>query len=149
MTARTPRLALVAASSLLVGACVVPASTDADYRTDASEALESASSETRTAQLALQQWLDGNMPDNYADVVVTDSEGAMGPIQVSFGGVDPPDRTVDTVRDHVTDQLSDAESAIAEARIALRRGDRAGVRESVTALDKIASALEESGGELP
>jgi len=141
---RTGVVAL-AATCLSLSACVVPARNDAVYRTDASMALESADSETRTAQLALEQWLNGQLTGPYANVVVTDSEGALGPIQTSFGGMDPSSRAVDELRDDVLQQLSDAEDALAAARIALRRNDRAGVKVAASTLDSVAKKLEESG----
>lgn len=133
------------ALALLLGGCVVPARTDAGYRTDASMALESATSATRTAQLALQQWLQGRMPRTYANIVVTDSESSLGPIQASFGGVDPPNRKVDSLRADVGAELSDAADALAQGRIALRRSDRAGVMKAVAALGKVSSTLEKTG----
>jgi hypothetical protein len=45
----------------------------------------------------------------------------------------------------VTGQLSDAESALAEARIALRRGDAPAVQQVVTDLTKVADQLEKTG----
>lgn len=142
---RLARCAVVVVAVTALGGCVVPARDQAAYRTDAQQALQSATSETRTAELALQHWLAGDVTEAYADTVVTDSEKALGPIQTSFGGVDPPDRRADPLREDVTGQLSDAESALADARIALRRGDQPAVRQLLTELAKVSAQLEKSG----
>ncbi|HEX5428706.1 MAG TPA: hypothetical protein VFX00_10300 [Pedococcus sp.] len=142
---RLARCLVVVAAVTALGGCVVPARDDAAYRTDAAQALQSATSETRTAELVLQHWLSGSVTRAYADTVVTDSEKALGPIQTSFGGVDPPNRGADPLREDVTGQLSDAESALAEARIALRRGDAPAVQQVVTDLTKVADQLEKTG----
>lgn len=142
---RLARCAVVLAAVTVLGGCVVPPRDDAAYRTDAAQALQSATSETRTAELVLEHWLSGDATQAYADTVVTDSEKALGPIQTSFGGVDPPERGADPLREDVTGQLSDAESALAEARIALRRGDAPAVHKVVADLAKIGDQLEKSG----
>ena len=81
-------------------------------------------------------------------MVVTESEGAIGPIQTSFGGVDPPSRHVDALRDTVGQELGDAQDALSTARIALRRGDRSGVQKAVDDLDKVSATLEKTGAEV-
>lgn len=127
---------------LVLSGCVVPARDGAAYQEDASQSLQSATSAVRSAELALQSWLDGRMPGTSADVVVTDAEGALGPIDVAFGGVDPPSRDSDKVRSDVVGLLGDAEDALAQSRIAVRRDDPEGVRAALDALDKAAADLE-------
>lgn len=134
---------------LALAGCVAPARDDAAYQEDASQSLQSATSAVRSAELALQSWLDGRMPGTSADVVVTDAEGALGPINVAFGGVDPPSRDSDQVRSNVVKLLGDAEDALAQSRIAVRRDDSRGARTALTELDKAADDLEAATARLP
>jgi hypothetical protein len=127
---------------LLLAGCVVPAANDAAYQEDASESLQSATSEVRTAELALQSWLDGRMQRTAANVVVTDAESAIEPIDVAFSGVDPPSTGSDDVRKNVVDLLGDAQDALAQSRIALRRDDASGARAALAQLDKAADDIE-------
>jgi hypothetical protein len=139
---RTGALTAVLSAALLTGGCVVPAWNDAAYRDDALKAAQSASGETETARITVRGWLDGRVQDPYADVVVTDAESAMDPIQASFGGVDPPSPSANQLRDTITQALGDAQDAVAAARIALRRGDRAKVAKAASDLEKVGTRLQ-------
>jgi hypothetical protein len=87
--------------------------------------------------------LQGKLTRAFADTLITASEGALGPIQQSFGGVEPARRTDDALRATVLDVLGQAEDALAEARIAVRRDDAAGLRESVDELRGVGDRLEQ------
>ncbi|HEX6055044.1 MAG TPA: hypothetical protein VFY98_04465, partial [Intrasporangium sp.] len=83
------------------------------------------------------------------DTVVTEAEEAIGPVEASFGSVDPPDPTLDQLRRAVLDQLGDTGDLLADARIAVRRGDSdamatlAGeLRRTADAMDQDAEALQ-------
>jgi hypothetical protein len=78
----------------------------------------------------------------YADTVVTDSESALGPIEDSFGTVDPPQRADDRLRDEVTTVLGDAADACAAARIAVRRDDKDAMRSAAEDLREVADRME-------
>jgi hypothetical protein len=147
MTSRLTVTAVALAVTVLSG-CVVPARDDAAYRTNATQALQSATSEARTAELTLRHWLAGDVTTAYADTVVTESEKALGPIQTSFGAPDPSSRAVDALREDVTGRLSDTESALALSRIALRRGDRDGVRQGAVQLDRLTAVLDQAAERL-
>lgn len=147
MTSRTTVAAVGLAVTLLSG-CVVPARDDAAYRTDATQALQSATSVARTAEVTLRHWLAGDVTTAYADTVVTEAEQAIGPIQTSFGAVDPSSRAVDQLREDVTGRLSDTESALALSRIALRRGDRDAVRRGAGRLDQLSAVLDQAAERL-
>lgn len=132
----------------LLGACVAPAFDSGAYQHNALEALDSGVSETRTAALGVENLLGHRLPEPYADTVVTDSEQAIGPVQDSFGSVDPPTRADERLRDEVTGLLSDADDALAQARIALRKDDEPGMRQSVRALRAVADRMERESGRL-
>jgi len=130
---------------VLLGGCVAPPLDSSAFTGDAVASLEAVTSSTRTAELALTHWLDGDLPSPYADVVVTDSETAIGPVSSVFGGVDPPDPGADALRETVLGLLDDAGSAAADGRIALRRGDRAGVRKAAHDLASVSEEMERLG----
>lgn len=139
----TVRRALAAALPLVVlTACATPAFDRGAYLQNAKSALESAISETRTAELAASARLADRVSRSYADTVITDAEGAMGPIQTSFGGVDPASRADDALRDQVLTVLGDTEDALAHARIAVRRDDRPALDSARADLADLAEKLQ-------
>jgi hypothetical protein len=137
------RLACMAgAVAVLLNGCIAPAVNGGAFAQNAKSALESASSETSTAQIALGTLLSGNATNAYTDTVVTDSENAMGGIQTSFGVVDPPSPDQDKLRDDALTLLGDADDALAHARIAVRRGDPATLRAARKELEAATTHLE-------
>lgn len=145
MTSRTAHLARGLAGVALVAAaagCVAQPRDPEAYRGDARVSAESAVSEARTAQLALEHWLAGDLADPYAGVVVSEAETAIGPVADAFGGVDPPAPASDPLRTQVLDLLGEAEDAAAAGRTALRRGDRDGVGQAAADLGRVSDALE-------
>lgn len=148
-----PARATVAASVLLSAslgsACATPAFDRGAYLQNAKAALESATSEARTAELAASARLSGRATRVYADTVITDSEKAMGPIQSSFGGVDPASRQDDALRDKVLGELGDTEDALAQARIAVRRDDRPMLERARIELAERGQKLQDTRDSLP
>ena len=136
--------ALLATALLGTGGCIAPSPDSGAYRVNARTALSAAASEARTGALAAQALLDEQLTQPYADTVVTESEEALGPIEDSFGAVDPPSPSADALRTGTTDLLSDAADALADARIAVRRGDRPGMRAAVVRLTKVGDELEQA-----
>jgi hypothetical protein len=145
-----PRAAAAAlGAAVVLAGCATPAFDHGAYVQNAKAALESAVSEARTAELAASARLDEQATKAYADTVITDSEGALGPIQTSFGGVDPPSRDDDALRAEVLSQLGDVEDALAEARIAVRRDDRPALASTRDDLADLADQLEQTRAGLP
>lgn len=130
------------ALSFLASGCVAPAFDSGAFHRNAVEALDSAVSVTRTAAVVVGNHLAGRVMRPYADTVVTDSEDALGPVQDSFGAVDPPTSADVKLRDDVDGLLSDAGDALAEVRIALRRSDVAGLRKGIDDLTSVADRME-------
>ena len=135
-------LAFVSAS------CVAPAFDSGAYEENAIHALDSGTAETRTAAVALEAALQGRVSQAYLDTVVSASEQALGPVQDSFGAVDAPSTADDGLRDRVTTLLQDAADGLTDARIAVRRHDRSGMKDALTALRKTADALETQSDDL-
>jgi hypothetical protein len=137
------------ASCAVLAGCLTPAPNDTVYQAKAASAVEAAISEVETARLAVTTLLDGRATGAYADVVLTESETELGPIQGSFASVQPPHTdTADIVRGQVLDLLSQAEDALADARIAARRGDQAALGDSVSTLHQLGSQLEAAKADL-
>ena len=149
VSATLPGLVPVLLSALLASACATPAFDRGAYLQDAKAALESATSEARTAELAASARLSGRATRAYADTVVTSSEKAMGPIQTSFGGVDPASRRDDALRDRVLGVLGDTEDALAQARIAVRRDDRPMLERARVELAELGQRLQDTRDALP
>lgn len=139
---------LLLAGTLVLGGCVAPAFDSGAFHRNAIQALDSAVSETRAAALAVKQQLAGRVARPYADTVVTDSEDALGPVEDSFGTVDPPTPADEKLRDDVGGLLSDAADALSTARIALRRGDTTGMTKSLADLTSLADRMEKASEEL-
>ncbi len=110
--------------------------------------MTSALSATATGKAALEQRLSGNATKAYADVVVTDSEKAIAPIQSSFGGVQPPSPGQDDTRNAVLDAVSQAGDALSDARIAVRRDDDDAMRAAISKLDQATDQLTRVQGGL-
>ena len=138
MTVR--RILPALAAVVVIGGCVTPALNDGAFRVNATSALDSAASVTAAAELAVQARLADQATRAYTDVVVTESEQEIDPIETSFGSVDPPSPANDDLRDSVLDALGQAGDALAHARIAVRRDDPDAIRE---AHDELAAALEQ------
>jgi hypothetical protein len=127
---------------------VAPALDSGAYEQNAIHALDSATSETRTAAIALEAALQGRISHAYLDTVVSASEQALGPVEDTFGAVDAPSPADDGLRDRVTALLQAASDSLTDARIAVRRHDRSGLQEALSALRKAGDALETASDHL-
>jgi hypothetical protein len=137
-------VAAVALAGLLIclTGCVSPARDQPQYRQKAVQTLEAAAGEVATSLLALEQYERRKTFSAYADEVITSDENTAGSISTAFGSVQPPDHTSDEVRKGVMTQLSAAGDAIADARIAVRREDKPGMRTAADELRSAANGLE-------
>jgi hypothetical protein len=126
----------------LVAGCATPAWNSGAYVENGKGALDSAISATASAELAVQQRLAGDAPRPFADVVVTESENAIAPVESSFGGVDPPSLSDDPLRDGVMQALGAAGDALSDARIAVRRDDDDALRQAVVDLTAAQAQLK-------
>jgi hypothetical protein len=117
------RAALFTAGAVLVATGCAPKSPDhAVWSDQARHALTGAQSEVATAELVLRQQRSGKLQQNYQQVVLIDSEEAIGRTAESFTSVQPP--AVDDPRNRrISTSLSDASDAVSEARIAVVRED--------------------------
>jgi hypothetical protein len=98
---RALRLVGTVLAVCVLSGCVTPAFDQGAYHQNAVAAIGSGLSETRTARLAVGVMLEDKVTGAIANIVITDSENALWPIQDTFGNVDPPTRPDDALRDDV------------------------------------------------
>jgi hypothetical protein len=127
---------------LALTGCVTTAVNSGAYVENGKAALDSTISATASAQLALQARLSGDAPRTFTDVVVTESEQSIAPIESSFGGVDPPTPSDDALRDAVLDAVGTAGDALSDARVAIRRDDMTALTEAGADLQAAQTALQ-------
>jgi len=139
---RTSRWAAAGACLALSG-CVAPALDSGAFQQNAIGALDSAVSTSRVAALALDARVRDRITPAYADTLVTEAEEAIDPVEASFGSVDPPDPTLDELRKAVLDQLGDTGDLLAEARIAVRRGDTHSMATLAGDLRRVADSMDQ------
>lgn len=129
-------------SAVLLAGCVTPAVDSGAFHQNAVGAVESGLSETNTATLVVEQVLAERVTGAVADISLSNCEDAIGPIADSFGKVQPPRKEDDSLRRDVLGALSDADNAIAAARIATRREDPAALRSALSDLESTSRELE-------
>jgi hypothetical protein len=96
----------------------------------------------------IRQFLNHHSTGEYADVVLTDSETALGPIQDSFGSRQPDSPRNDDLRDTVLKVLGDEQDALSHARIAVRRSDVAGLQDADADLADVIADLTKAQADL-
>lgn len=140
MTARLVAAVILVAATL--AGCVSPATGPSSYEGKGANSAAAALSEVATAALVVDQVLHGRLPQAYADETVSANEDALDSIEGSFGTVQPPPES-DRVREEVSELLAEAGSAVADARIAVRRGDDQELERLLTDLRRLAGRLAE------
>lgn len=129
--------------SVVLSGCVTPALDSGAFRQNARAAVGSGLSETATATLTVEMILRDRVTSVVADTSLSTCEDAIGPIEDSFGKVQPPHGRDDSLRTDVLDTLGDADDAIADARIAARRDDTSGLRQALTDLRSATTDFEQ------
>jgi hypothetical protein len=119
---------------------VTPATGSDSYRGKASITVEAAISEVETTRITVQALLDDQILIPYADETITASETALDSIGAAFGSVQPPVGS-DELRESVSTLVSDAEDAVAAARIAARRSDWVELIQAMSQLDVVTDEL--------
>jgi hypothetical protein len=93
--------------------------------------VESAISSLETARLAVESLDRHGLPLAPVDVAVSDAEDVLGSVSGTFASIQPPEPDLDDLRAEVLDLLDEAESQMADTRIAIRRGDVDGALDAV------------------
>jgi hypothetical protein len=139
---------LVAAAALTVSACATPEGDPSMYRDEAVSTLSAAQSSVVTVRIVLTTRLRDRTFGRAADDAVSTEESSLSSTAGTFEALQPP-RGADAVRQQATQLLSDAEDAVAAARIAVRRDDRAEMRQALDAVTHVADQLERAPETLP
>jgi cytochrome c556 len=140
-------VAAVLALAALAG-CATPEGDPSVYREEALSTLKAAHSAVESAHIALGARLDDKLFGRSTDDVVSSAEESLSGTAGTFVGLQPP-QGADKVRDASTKLLSDAQDAVEQARIAVRRDDRDGMRQAYDAVGKSAQALDRAEEQLP
>src|SRR3954469_25156408 len=140
--------ALVAATALTASACATTEGDPSLYRDEAVSTLSAAQSNVVTVRIVLTTRLRDRTFGRSADDAVSTEETSLSSTAGAFEALQPPPGA-DAVRQQATQLLSDAEDAVAAARIAVRRDDRAQMRQALIAVAKVADQLARAPETLP
>ena len=141
-------LAVAAGALLSASGCATPEGDPSLYRAEAVSTLQAAQSSTESVLITLDARLHDRTFGRAADDAVSDAESSLSSTAGTFDALQPPPGA-DAVRDKATKVLSTAEDAVAAARIAIRRDDRAMMRHARQALSTAVDDLERAPDILP
>ena|SRR5829696_261484 len=137
------RRSWVVAVMLLVGGCTGPVRSSPVYESKAGQTAEVVASAVQTALLAVDAAMDGKAYGRYLTQVLVEAEEDAGAAQGTFDGIQPPDDRADELRARLDELLGDATDALADLRIAARRGRFAELPELARPLPEVAAKLDE------
>ncbi|MEU7697035.1 hypothetical protein [Streptomyces sp. NPDC039028] len=133
---------LLALCSGVVAGCAGSSRTDEDYRHKAANTVEAAASAVSTARLATEAAGRGNATSSYLSILLGEAEKDLAGAEQAFTSRQPPSKSSDTIRQDVGEALSAAGDALADARIAARRGQTSGLGDHTAALTEAKERLE-------
>ena len=105
-----------------------------DYRLKAQKTATDLTAVVGSAQLAGRQFLDGRLPQSYADDVISRAEQDGSSIQSAFDTRQPPDSAADQLRDRLDEPMQQINSDLTDLRVAVRMDDHAGLRSTLADL---------------
>jgi basic membrane lipoprotein Med (substrate-binding protein (PBP1-ABC) superfamily) len=146
VTARSAVAAVLALAAL--AGCATPEGDPAAFREEALSTLEAAHSAVEWVHITVGARLDDKVFARSADDSVSSAEDSLSGTAGTFVGLQPPPGA-DDVRDTATKLLSDAQDAVEDARIAVRRDDRDAMRQAYEAVARASQALDRADEELP
>ena len=137
-----PRWLAAALVSVVASACVPTARTAGPYRAKAVNTAEAVHSAVASDLLVIEAVRDEHTTAPYVSVATSQAEDDASSSASTFLSIQPPDDTSSDVRDELSDLLDEAQSALADARIAGRAGDKDALLESETKLHEVGDKLE-------
>ena len=126
---------------LLLGACTGPVRSADVYESKAGATAEAVASAVETAGLAVDAAREGKAPGRYLTQVLVQAEEDADAARGTFAAIQPPDRQADELRDRLDELLTEATGALADLRIAARRGELAELPELAAPLTEVAEQL--------
>lgn len=135
---------------LLISAagCAGSSRTDEDYRRKAANTAEAAVSAVNTALLGVRAAGEGKVTGPYVSTLLGEAEKDLSAAEDAFNTRQPPGERADRVRDRLGSVLSDAADALADVRIAARRGHIRELPEAGKGLVPVAERLKRLEEEL-
>ncbi len=123
------RAALAVAVAAVLGGCVPnltsPARTDGAYREKAARTAGAGASSAATSELLATAAIDDGAFGPYLSVAIGDAERDLDDVSGTFSSILPPTRRSQDLRDRLVTVLDRTADDVAEARIAIRHGERA------------------------
>jgi hypothetical protein len=144
------RPAVLAAAAVLaatVSGCTTASPHPSAYRERTKLAIGDAVSHVVTAEKVLQAADDDKILQPYAITTARASDATLSTVVGAYAELYPP-KGLDTLHTKATTLLGDASDLVAEARIAVYRGDEAAYPGLVSQLDTLSKKLEKFQGTL-
>ena len=133
---------------VLSAGCASPSLTMSDYQTKTRTTARAVAGIAAVAHTGAQQWARGQLSREYADTMITEAETDVGSIISTYDSRQPPTSAAIALKNKLDKPLQQISSALTDLRIALRRGDHAGVAKAAAALVKprtMLNAMEQVG----
>jgi hypothetical protein len=131
-------LALAAVTS-----CASPAIDDAGYRGKVTHSAQAMIGIVGSAQLATELDLSGKMIASVTDNIVSQAEQDAQSVLTALDSRQPPDEASVQLKTHADQPLQDAADELTDLRVAVRRGDHAAERKSLSDLAKTLKDLQQ------
>jgi hypothetical protein len=128
--------------ALFLGGCVGPARTFEVYQAKAENSVAQSLSAVRTAEAAIETAIGDRSFESSVSITIQDASETIDGSQSAFASIQPPDRASDALRAQVLPVLSDASDAVANARIAARRGDVPSLAQLHQPLSEVSARLD-------
>jgi hypothetical protein len=134
---------VVAVGLLLAAGCTGPVRSYGVYAAKAGQTAATVASAAQTALLATDAARGAKAYGRYLTQVLAEAEDDAGAAQGTFDAIQPPDRRADELRGRLDELLTQATGALADLRIAARRGRFAELTELARPLEKVAGELDD------
>ncbi|MGC0337888.1 hypothetical protein [Streptomyces sp. SLBN-8D4] len=132
----------------LMAGCAGSSRTDEDYLSKAANTAEAAASAVNTALIGVHAAGRGNVTGPYISTLLGEAESDLLACQDTFESRQPPSEKADAVRERLGKVLDEAADALADLRIAARRGQVRDLPEEARALPGVAERLDRLEREL-
>ncbi|MEU9438847.1 hypothetical protein [Streptomyces sp. NPDC048252] len=133
---------------VLMAGCAGSSRTDEDYRSKAANTAEAAASAVNTALIGVRAAGRDKVTGPYISTLLSEAESDLLAAQDTFESRQPPSERADAVRERLGRVLDEAADALADLRIAARRGQVRDLPATAEALPGVAERLDRLEKEL-
>jgi hypothetical protein len=116
--------------------------TDTGYRNKVADTAREISAAIASARMGTQLDLDGRMAFAWTDQTVSDAEADAESAASALASRQPPTDAALRLYQQASKPIQDAVDALRALRIAVRRGDKAAIRDALSGLDDPADELD-------